>query len=340
MKSSQLATYPSPYPDSWYVLARSKEVSKTRALGVEALGTKFILFRDREGKVGVLDNACPHMGASLCDGKMRDGTVECPFHRWRFRRDGNVDHIPYSDSPRGQMRTRAWPVIEQYGFIWIYFSEVLPERGESLTAPYRLPVYSEVDNGQIVYRGSYDSKIVKMHLIEFIENSADMQHFNTVHGQMVIPWTQIPVPGVTIHHTATWEKDASQGHVAWFNDEAVLHIFGRVIEKTRAHTRTQFIGPGAVVSFVFDIPSMGKILLLQNYTPVGPLAQKVRFTWFAGRKMPRILVSYVIGSWISQWKRDFAIWEKKVYLDRPMILASDGPIHQLRKWYQQFFPSS
>ena len=32
----------------------------------------------------VLDNRCPHRGASLGDGKLNDSIIECPLHNWKF----------------------------------------------------------------------------------------------------------------------------------------------------------------------------------------------------------------------------------------------------------------
>lgn len=31
-----------------------------------------------------IDNACPHAGAPLCDGTLRDGKVVCAMHCWEF----------------------------------------------------------------------------------------------------------------------------------------------------------------------------------------------------------------------------------------------------------------
>lgn len=40
-------------------------------------------------KYYAIDDCCPHMGASLAEGDLHDGTVACPWHGWRFSvRDG------------------------------------------------------------------------------------------------------------------------------------------------------------------------------------------------------------------------------------------------------------
>ena len=73
------------------------------------------------------------------------------------------------------------------------------------------------------------------------------------------------------------------------------------------------------------------------YTPVAPLRQGPRFTWFADRRIPRIVVSYVVGNWISQWRQDLRIWERKSYQARPLLIQEDGPIASLRRWTRPFY---
>jgi cholesterol 7-desaturase len=332
-EAARLATYPPPYPDSWYVLCRSEEL-RDKPLSVEALGQRFVVFRDAEGRAAVLDALCPHLGADLGLGVVTDGCVECPFHRWRFGADGWLSEPPYGQERLPKIRTRSWPVDEAYGMVLIYFS-ARPDT----EPPYPFPRYPEIDDGHWVARGQHDPKPVAMHLIEFAENSVDFQHFAPIHGEMTFPWTQVRIPGVRIHHDATWEPDEDQAHVAWFRNDAVLEIFGRVRPWTQAQAAIKFIGPGGVVAFSFDVPDRGRILLFHTHTPEAPLSQRVRFTWFADRSLPRLLVSYVVGNWVSQWRADIDIWETKVYRTKPMLNAEDGPVLALRRWFSQFYPA-
>jgi nitrite reductase (NADH) small subunit len=46
-----------------------------------------IFFIDHE--LFAIDDFCPHMGASLGDGQVRNGCVACPWHAWEFQlKDG------------------------------------------------------------------------------------------------------------------------------------------------------------------------------------------------------------------------------------------------------------
>ena len=176
-----------------------------------------------------------------------------------------------------------------------------------------------------------------MHLVEFAENSVDFEHFQPVHGQMLIPWTRIPIPFVTIRHRASWRVDERRPWVTFFKDEPYLEVRGKPIPRSGAVAVITLFGPGGVVYFRFTLPDLGDILMYHTHTPVGPMRQRVYFRWFANARIPRALVHYVVGSWIGQWRADIEIWENKVYRQRPMLTAADGPVHQMRRWYQQFF---
>jgi cholesterol 7-dehydrogenase len=332
-EAARLATYPPPYPDSWYVLCRSEDVTD-KVVSVEALGQRFVVFRDDGGKAAVLDSHCPHLGADLGLGNVVDGCIECPFHRWRFGADGRLAAPPYGQTHTPNVRTRSWPVDEVYGMVLIYFS-TRPDT----PPPHPFPRYEDVDDGQLIRRGQHDPEPVAMHLIEFAENSVDFQHFAPLHGKMTIPWTNVTIPGVRIHHDATWEPDPDEAHVAWFRDKAVLEIFGRVRHWSRASAAIRFIGPGGVVAFTFDIPDRGRVLMFHTHTPLAPLSQQVRFTWFSARPISKLLASYIVGNWVSQWRADIAIWETKIYRTKPKLNPEDGPIHELRRWFQQFYPA-
>jgi len=53
------------------------------------------VFKTDDGEVFALDDTCTHQDASLADGWLEDGQVECPLHASRFDlRTGQVDQPP------------------------------------------------------------------------------------------------------------------------------------------------------------------------------------------------------------------------------------------------------
>jgi cholesterol 7-dehydrogenase len=333
------ASYPPPYPDGWYRVAATRELRPGVLKYIECLGRQLVVYRSEDGKsVHAISAFCPHMGANLGGGCVRGKRVECPFHSWQICSDGAIGHIPYSDKIPAGTRQQTFPIREHYGQVFVYHrGGGSPSRFDDLP-PYEIPALPEVDDGRFVYRGHHDAGRVHMHLIEFAENSVDFAHFAPIHGQMKLPWTNIRIPGIEIEHEADWRLDPDQPHVAYFLDRAVLRVFGRKIERTGANAVIKFIGPGSVVFFRFDIPDIGEIVMFQTHLPVTPLEQQVDFHWLADKKIPRLLVSYVIGNWVSQWRQDIDIWENKIYLERPLLAKGDGPVHGMRRWYRQFYP--
>src|SRR5262249_1061276 len=54
------------------------------------LSEHFVVFRSKDGKVGVLDELCMHRGASLALGRVEDCGIRCIYHGWKFGHDGTV----------------------------------------------------------------------------------------------------------------------------------------------------------------------------------------------------------------------------------------------------------
>ena len=61
---------------------------------VRLLGQDLVLFRDGQGRWGLLDRACPHRGADLAFGRHEPEGLRCPFHGWKFATDGRCLETP------------------------------------------------------------------------------------------------------------------------------------------------------------------------------------------------------------------------------------------------------
>ncbi len=338
VEQSRAATYPPPYPEAWYVIGRSQDFGDGPTF-VRAVGKEWVVFRDRSGRPQTVDAYCPHLGANLADGTRVGDAVECPFHGWRIRGDGGASPRSGSASAGGRRCTTAWSTDELHGWVVVYHRSD-PEPGPPPEPPYRLQRCSGIDKGELVYRGEHDAGLVGMHLLEFVENSVDFQHFAPIHGKLRLPWTGIPVPKMTIEHEASWRRDPDESHVCWFRNEATLAFDGNRIDGSGANADVRLEGPGSIVRFEFTLSrGDGRVVLYQSHTPVGPLSQHVRFRWFSDRSVPRPLAWFIVGNWVAQWRRDIGIWERKIYRDAPLLSRDDGPVHPLRRWYAQFYPS-
>lgn len=78
-----LDALPPPFPNGWYRLALADDVKVGELRQIDICGKTLALARlpDRDGKVfRAFDATCPHLGANLTEGRIKDGCVECPFH--------------------------------------------------------------------------------------------------------------------------------------------------------------------------------------------------------------------------------------------------------------------
>ena len=51
---------------------------------VRLLGENLVAFRDTRGRVGLVQENCPHRGASLYFGRNEDASLRCVYHGWAF----------------------------------------------------------------------------------------------------------------------------------------------------------------------------------------------------------------------------------------------------------------
>ena len=87
------------------------------------LGERLIAFRDSRGTVGLIQNHCPHRGASLFFGRNEESGLRCVYHGWKFDVDGNCVDMPNEPAEsdfKGKVRAEAYPTRERGGLVWTY----------------------------------------------------------------------------------------------------------------------------------------------------------------------------------------------------------------------------
>jgi phenylpropionate dioxygenase-like ring-hydroxylating dioxygenase large terminal subunit len=90
---------------------------------VKLLGEDLVAFRDTTGRVGLLDEYCPHRLVSLFFGRNEECGLRCVYHGWKFDVEGRcVDMMnePEELSFKQKIRTTAYATVEAGGIIWAY----------------------------------------------------------------------------------------------------------------------------------------------------------------------------------------------------------------------------
>jgi phenylpropionate dioxygenase-like ring-hydroxylating dioxygenase large terminal subunit len=109
----------------WMPAVRSDELTAPDCppLRVRLLGENLIAFRTTSGDVGLVQNACPHRGASMFFGRNEEEGLRCVYHGWKFDVSGaciDMPSEPAESNFKNKVRARAYPCRERGGIIWAY----------------------------------------------------------------------------------------------------------------------------------------------------------------------------------------------------------------------------
>jgi nitrite reductase/ring-hydroxylating ferredoxin subunit len=109
----------------WIPAIRSDELPAPDCppLRVKLLGEELIGYRTTSGAVGLIQNACPHRGASLFFGRNEEEGLRCVYHGWKFDVSGacvDMPSEPVESNFKNKVHARAYPTHERNGVIWTY----------------------------------------------------------------------------------------------------------------------------------------------------------------------------------------------------------------------------
>ncbi|MDM5337567.1 aromatic ring-hydroxylating dioxygenase subunit alpha [Fictibacillus enclensis] len=163
------------FPCTWYPIGFSAELAK-KPLKKKMVGRDVVLFRNKDGAAQAVYAYCPHRGADLSLGCVRDGKLTCAYHGWEFNGEGSCLHIPSQpDKPVPKFaHTEHYPVMERAGLLWIYPDSNIPP--DSLPP---LQLFEELENQEYVL-APYES-FWKAHFTRVVESVLDVVHLSFVH---------------------------------------------------------------------------------------------------------------------------------------------------------------
>jgi phthalate 4,5-dioxygenase len=158
----------------WQPAALVDELQGPRPIkAVKLLGENFVLFRDEEGRYGLVDRDCPHRGADLAFGRLENGGLRCAFHGWLFNVKGECLETPAepADSPLCKnIRQRAYPVVEKSGMLWAYLGD-----GEPPAFP-ELDCFVAPDAYTFAFKG-----LIECNWLQALEVGIDPAHASFLH---------------------------------------------------------------------------------------------------------------------------------------------------------------
>ena len=156
----------------WHPIGFSTEL-KGRPVRRRLLGEDLVVFRDDQGRLGLLALRCSHRGTSLEFGHIEDGGLRCCYHGWLYNVDGKVLQTP-GEPPESSFKDRvhqkAYKAQEAAGIIFAYIG---PEPAPLLP---RWDVLVREDGVR-----SLAARLMHCNFLQAVENSVDQHHFKWLH---------------------------------------------------------------------------------------------------------------------------------------------------------------
>lgn len=327
IRTIEAGSAPTRFARGWHCLGPSDRFRDGQPHTLEAFGGKLVIWDGGDG-INVLDAYCRHMGADLSRGTIKDGNIACPFHDWRWGGDGRCQDVPYARRVPLRARTQSWPTLDQDGLLHVYNDPEGNPPPEGVTIP---RIEGALDDGWTDWR--WDTLVVDgANCREIIDNVVDMAHFFYVH-----------------HSFPTYFKNVFEGHVAtqYMNGvvrEDMLPPNPRGPRLMGNSSVASYYGPSFMIdelTYHYDGFDLNSILINCHY-PVTPTKFVLQYgiiveTSDLGPEMGRKAADKLSEFIIEGFQQDIEIWKHKTRIDNPLLTKEDGPVYQLRRWYDQFY---
>jgi 3-ketosteroid 9alpha-monooxygenase subunit A len=312
----------------WHCLGLAEPFRDGKPHAIEAFGTKLVVFATGDGTLNVLDAYCRHMGGDLSQGTVKGEAIACPFHDWRWSGNGKCVEIPYAKRIPLRARTRSWLTLERNKQLFVWHDPegnpppddvVIPEaRGASG------PEWSEWTWDSVRIDGS--------NCREIIDNMVDMAHFFYIH--FAFP---------------TYFKNVFEGHIAtqYLNSRGRPDVSAGSYsaDDVTLKSEASYYGPSYMINDLWQDYHGTTIetVLINCHYPVS--ADSFVLQWGVSvKKLPGLdkekadkVAAKLAKSFGVGFLQDVEIWRNKTRIDNPLLCEEDGPVYQLRRWYEQFY---
>jgi len=107
----------------WHPILPEIKLASNPVQKVRILGEDLILYRDREGRLGLVARRCPHRSFDMQFAIPEDEGLRCPYHGWMFDGSGKCIQQPLEPLAKGfkdKVTIGAYPVQALGGLIWAY----------------------------------------------------------------------------------------------------------------------------------------------------------------------------------------------------------------------------
>ncbi|MER7950702.1 Rieske 2Fe-2S domain-containing protein [Streptomyces sp. NPDC096079] len=322
---------PARFARGWHCLGLADAFKDGQPHEIEAFGTKLVVFQGQDdGLLHVLNAYCPHMGGNLAQGSVKGDAVACPFHDWRWSGDGRCAGIPYARRVPPRARTRAWISLERNRQLFVWND---PE-GNPPPPEVTVPEIAGIHGPEADQWSDWTWKTLRVdgaNCREIVDNVVDMAHFYYVH-----------------YAFPEYFKNVFDGHVAtqYMESSPRGDMELGTLSSGRLRSDASYFGPSYMIDHLYSDVGGGaemEIVLINCHYPIDENSFLLQYGAIV-RRLPGMTDEQAAeaarltaeGATVG-FEQDVAIWQNKTRIDNPLLTEEDGPVYQLRRWYEQFY---
>ncbi|WP_433671771.1 Rieske 2Fe-2S domain-containing protein [Nocardia sp. CA-136227] len=321
---------PTRFARGWHCLGLADSFRDGKPHTVKAFGTEIVVFATENGDLNVLNAYCPHMGGNLADGTVKGDSIACPFHDWRWNGKGKCTGIPYARRVPPLARTKAWPTMVENKQLFVWHDPENKQPPAELAIP---RIDAAFDDQWTDW--TWNSMIVDANCREVVDNVVDMAHFFYVH-----------------YGFPTFFKNVFEGHTAsqYMTSVSREDMMGETAKalggKNVLQSEASYYGPSYMIDYLKSESPNGLVVegyLINCHYPINENQFVLQYGAIAKKpegvpaEQAAEIAAKFVGGLGKGFEQDAAIWKRKSRINNPLLCEEDGPVYQLRRWYEQFY---
>ncbi|MDT4936692.1 MAG: 3-ketosteroid 9alpha-monooxygenase subunit [Pseudonocardiales bacterium] len=329
VRTIDVGKVPDRYARGWHCLGLADSFRDGTPHAITAFGTKLVVWAGEDGALNVLDGYCRHMGGDLTQGEIKGGNIACPFHDWRWSGSGKCVQIPYAKRVPLRARTRAWTTLERNGQLFVWNDPEgngpIPEQDIPQIEGYGSDQWSDWSWNTLIIEGS--------NCREIIDNMADMAHFYYIHFAFPTYFKNI------------FDKHVSTQYMSSRGRPDIGSGSNYSGEDNTLKSEASYFGPSYMINWLWNDFKGTEIesVLINCHYPIDTNSFVLQYAVMV-KKLPGVddeMANKIAGKFSRSFSvgflQDVEIWKNKTRIDNPLLSEEDGPLYQLRRWYEQFY---
>lgn len=306
---------PLRFARGWHCLGLSKNFNDGKVRSLKAFGQEITVRTAADGRIHLSNERCPLAAENSAASETGNAEPACLVH----------------GASRSQQDAQApcWPVLEQDGLLLVWNDAEGNPPAEAQSIPRIHGSDSEEWTDWV-----WNETPVALEPRDVVDHIADTASF-------FYAGTNRP----------TFFKNVFEDHVATqYFDGPMRQEYSRCHRENYppqlmwTNSVASYFGPSFMIDeldYVYENYDLSAILINAHY-PVdehclvllsGVIVKKSKEL----ERDPQEFTADQAARILHGFGKDVEIWQKKTRVDNPLLCEEDGPVYQLRRWYEQFF---